>query len=844
MSARPGPLTALPGLVTVDPNLVKPKRRPAELPEDFAVDGSKVPMFTATDGITIDRPVVQMRVAINARTAGYTRELFDAIRAEALTRLSAVQIQVDRSVSQFADLVDPDWRGLEADVATDRALLSRSDKLHFELRRLRTAVSYVPRARMPKAFADAYRTRIDAIVVVLDEIKQQRTALRTRQPSLALIETNALETPVTREVIRAAMVIGGQQMQAHLDDVYRRVEDGDIPLHRLDRLVPQVLETLGAATTDNPRAIAMRDAIERMRNADEIVEIGATAAAVVLGIAALVATGGTAAVLGAVGAAVGLGASARDFEIADDLNDVGQAALVDGDALVDPATARERYVSAAINLTLAAADALLSGLSVFKLARAASLRRAPTAVQEVFAKLSPEQLVALDRARPQDLERLATELDPDTFLSAKQLIVDRSLARAAVPDLSERAFADLYINLGADGVRSLASKVPANALARLRAEMGGETIAKLIGRHGEDAFVKVASALEPAEATALLAGLRRMGPRIGTFVEAVDPRFLSSRLKELGARELVRQMETFGPRGLADAVEALGDQGAAALMRSRPKGAVLSTVVADLKDPAVRAALAKVDGNAVAKLLSATASADDIATIVARAERLGPAHMGDEIVGYLANQPQGAVHREIDFAKQALAVELADGGHALARHGPQIPDEALRARVHTGVAPDGKISTTPASTQFASFRAFVVSRERAMKAWADDVGVDLSRPPPASWDKRIRRAADKATGPTFEAQDDAFNVDHLDGRVESAVGYIGRPGAESSVRPATFLKSDRAASLHRTTTRLAWIGDTAEPRRGRWVIAQHFPSARDFDGNAGQYARVADAKFE
>jgi len=62
----------------------------------------------------------------------------------------------------------------------------------------------------------------------------------------------------------------------------------------------------------------------------------------------------------------------------------------------------------------------------------------------------------------------------------------------------------------------------------------------------------------------------------------------------------------------------------------------------------------------------------------------------------------------------ARGLESRDGGHSLARHGPDITDEQLKTRLETGIAPDGALSPAPGmSTRFLSHEAYLQSRERA-----------------------------------------------------------------------------------------------------------------------------------
>jgi hypothetical protein len=85
--------------------------------------------------------------------------------------------------------------------------------------------------------------------------------------------------------------------------------------------------------------------------------------------------------------------------------------------------------------------------------------------------------------------------------------------------------------------------------------------------------------------------------------------------------------------------------------------------------------------------------------------------------------------RELATKQKALQLEAMDGGHSVARHGPEVSDADLQKRLTTGIAPDGKFSPAPASTRFNSYQDWVQTREAAWKSIEAKHGVDLSKPP-------------------------------------------------------------------------------------------------------------------
>lgn len=178
----------------------------------------------------------------------------------------------------------------------------------------------------------------------------------------------------------------------------------------------------------------------------------------------------------------------------------------------------------------------------------------------------------------------------------------------------------------------------------------------------------------------------------------------------------------------------------------------------------------------------------------------------------------GASPAELEnAAKQtALQLEALDGGHSIARHGPEATLTALEQRLTTGIAPDGRLSPTSASTRFSSYREWVKTREDALKAIETREGIDLTSPPLPG-------------APTSHA----ITVDH--GRPIDD-GFVGT-GTPTRVRDASSGRNVRVFSvtqpverLTRTTTTVAW-NSTSQ----RWEVKQHYPDARGWDAASGTY---------
>jgi hypothetical protein len=77
---------------------------------------------------------------------------------------------------------------------------------------------------------------------------------------------------------------------------------------------------------------------------------------------------------------------------------------------------------------------------------------------------------------------------------------------------------------------------------------------------------------------------------------------------------------------------------------------------------------------------------------------------------FLSDEITAESKNEVD----AKALELAEGGHALDRHGPAVGDDALIRRLHTGIAPDNVLVPAPgASSRFNSYTDYLETRQKA-----------------------------------------------------------------------------------------------------------------------------------
>lgn len=78
--------------------------------------------------------------------------------------------------------------------------------------------------------------------------------------------------------------------------------------------------------------------------------------------------------------------------------------------------------------------------------------------------------------------------------------------------------------------------------------------------------------------------------------------------------------------------------------------------------------------------------------------------------------------KEAYFKNGAKALETADQGHSLDRHGPEVTNHALDQRLKTGIAPDGANSPAPGlSTRFVDYETWMETRRLSVLKLQDNI---------------------------------------------------------------------------------------------------------------------------
>ena len=167
-----------------------------------------------------------------------------------------------------------------------------------------------------------------------------------------------------------------------------------------------------------------------------------------------------------------------------------------------------------------------------------------------------------------------------------------------------------------------------------------------------------------------------------------------------------------------------------------------------------------------------------------------------------ANLTAEKLAAEAQARAAAQALEAADGGHSLARHGPELSDEVLRARVTAGMAADGVFSPQQFSTRFNDYETWLKVRNDALKALQAD---------PAF--KTVPGPGDQTRFPKV-----------LEYKEPIGTGYRGREGTQTTITEngktgKVYTETDPII-VYRATVTFEW--DAAGQR---WRVVQLFPDA-------------------
>lgn len=233
---------------------------------------------------------------------------------------------------------------------------------------------------------------------------------------------------------------------------------------------------------------------------------------------------------------------------------------------------------------------------------------------------------------------------------------------------------------------------------------------------------------------------------------------------------------------------------------------------------------------------------------------------------------------------KATALESADGGHSLDRHGPDVTDDLLKRRVEKGIAADGVLSPTHTSTKFDKVEDWLATRDAAITKILADNSVTASTPVTAgtSYSGVIEHGrpidsgfvADKSTAtdvvmtdtsgqPIYEKKKGKLRwlrnssgqpldkngdvVDSVpgssgtrepkdkDGNPVEADDHASAVWPTGTEPPVLKVKTFKAYTGHVQVSGLTRTLTTIEFDGTNWKVVQHFPHAEGWDHSQGKY---------
>ncbi|WP_230289514.1 DUF4157 domain-containing protein [Deinococcus sp. 14RED07] len=171
--------------------------------------------------------------------------------------------------------------------------------------------------------------------------------------------------------------------------------------------------------------------------------------------------------------------------------------------------------------------------------------------------------------------------------------------------------------------------------------------------------------------------------------------------------------------------------------------------------------------------------------------------------------------QEVAAALKIAYSEARDMGHALDRHEPDLTDAQLKARITTGIAPDGVRSPTRTSSRFNSYSEMLAAREYALKEAAPRLGIDISKPPNRQSSALILPAMRNGS---IMLESQVVELSPLFGGRGIGRGFTasGRPNAQRTWASSNI--SPISSKITKVQIGLKW-----DDRLSRWVVGQFFP---------------------
>jgi tetratricopeptide (TPR) repeat protein len=371
----------------------------------------------------------------------------DRLRAKAIAKLEENRGLIKKAQDKYQNPENAEALGrLRQVVEADERLKKAQDLLTIRQRTNPESWRDNDKAPVIKNQSDR-QALIDQNNAKLNDIKQVRYTLLQLYPASGLLGVGDVKPTNNDTELRDSLNKRFKDILGDIEKAAQGINSGDIRPEKLDQLVADTLKE-----TPEADIAAVNSYLQGVHQRDNTFRFLGFLAEIGLGVAAIFTGGFVGAVMGAIATIMGIGQSIYEFEEADDLNTVAKTGEAGGNQLVaDPDAAQFNYVMGWVHVVLAGLEGLSLAVEGAGILASNGLRGSEQIVNvpgaEVLARVTPEQIWALERARQLQeaqrineassiLARLKDDLGPETYEQLQKVWDAAAVNAKRVPNVT------------------------------------------------------------------------------------------------------------------------------------------------------------------------------------------------------------------------------------------------------------------------------------------------------------------------------------------------------------------------------------------------------------------------
>jgi hypothetical protein len=360
------------------------------------------------------------------------------------------------------------YRNTKRAIEEDKRLIDADSKIDLKIRSLTTYVNQRGIRRPLRNIGSETRRKVEELRSLKTDISAVRGKIRENFPALGFLDTKGtnLHQESNKKVLETIREKISMTREAQ-ENVKKGLEDGDIPLHKLDSVLVATMQELkiGPEPT-NKLGVDVHQWIKDEQFNEQAIKIGGMiVSAVLVGLCFLPFTGPVAvAALGAIGGLTGVATSYYSFEMAQDLNEVANSQEGGIHSLLsNPEAAKSDYLWSIVGLVVASVFAVLAGVQAARVFHAVGKFSSIAAGTRVMNQLgtSSKTLSAVSKMSQMDdgvvllsrlegassstirnFSRLVSEVSDDAFVN----IIRNTNRLQNIDDLSRMSLDDILSN--------------------------------------------------------------------------------------------------------------------------------------------------------------------------------------------------------------------------------------------------------------------------------------------------------------------------------------------------------------------------------------------------------------